>query len=152
MFASRTRSLLTCMIRGLGCAAFAAAKMVSASFNAGPVFSYITAVLMHSFKFSIANFHPAANVDVNMRSSVTFIFLLEFLKPHLTTAASRTVTTLRLIGACPPSFLFVTVRPYADHPFSVSAASLIRGWESFLVHVLDPRRLSRTPALITPVP
>ncbi len=62
------------MIRVLGCAAFAAAKMFSASFNAGPVFSYITAVLARGFKFSIANFRPAADVDVNTRPSVTFFF------------------------------------------------------------------------------
>ncbi len=36
LFASRTRSVLTCTIRGLGRAAFAAVKIVAASFDAGP--------------------------------------------------------------------------------------------------------------------
>ncbi len=69
----------TCTVRGLGRAAFAAAKIITASFNAGPVFSHITAVLVRAFKFSIANFRPAADVDVNTRPSVTSFFYLFFL-------------------------------------------------------------------------
>ncbi len=45
LFASQTQSVSTCTVRGLGHAAFAAAKIVAASFNAGPVFSYDTTVL-----------------------------------------------------------------------------------------------------------
>ncbi len=108
LFASRTRSVSTCTVRRLGCAAFAAAKIVTASFNAGPVFSYITAILARGFKFSTAIFRLAADVDVNTRPSVTFaFFLLKFLKPHLVTAASQTLPAPRPIGACSPSFFLL---------------------------------------------
>ncbi len=111
MFASRTRSVSTCTVRGLGRAAFAAAKIVTASFNAGPVFSHITAVLARGFKFSFANFCPAADVDVNTRPSVTSLFLFvfssfEFFEALLATVASRTFIAPRLVGACSSSFFY----------------------------------------------
>ncbi len=121
VFASRTRSVLTCTICGLGRAAFAAAKMVSASFNAGPVLSYITAVLARGFKFSIANFCPAADVDVNTRPSVTFIFFARIFEAPF---GYRSVANSYLRCALQTRVclhFFYSVRSYADFSFLAGA-------------------------------
>ncbi len=97
--------------------------MVTASFNAGPVFSYTTAVLARGLQiFLSAIFCPAAVIDVDTRASVTFRFFFsssEFEAPSFwVTAASRTFPVPRLIGACLSSFFIV--QSYADFDFLAS--------------------------------